>query len=56
VAARGDVILDGWIFSADNAAVRDVWCGGEHVVSAGRHRARDALLARYRDTLRSLQA
>jgi formiminoglutamate deiminase len=55
-AARGDVILDGWIFSADNAAVRDVWCGGEHVVSAGRHRARDALLARYRDTLRSLQA
>ena len=55
-AARGDVILDGWIFSADNAAVRDVWCGGEHVVSAGRHRARDALLARYRDTVRSLQA
>jgi formiminoglutamate deiminase len=55
-AARRDVILDGWIFSGDNAAVRDVWCGGEHVVSAGRHRARDALLARYRDTLRSLQA
>ena len=55
-AARGDVVLDAWIFSGDNAAVRDVWCGGEHVVSAGRHRARDALVARYRETLRTLQA
>jgi formiminoglutamate deiminase len=53
-AAQGDVVLDAWIFSGDNAAVRDVWCGGEHVVSAGRHRARDALLARYRKTLRNL--
>jgi formimidoylglutamate deiminase len=52
--ARGDVVLDAWIFSADNAAVRDVWCGGEHVVSAGRHRARDGLLARYRETIRAL--
>jgi formimidoylglutamate deiminase len=55
VAARGDIAVDAWIFSADNAAVRDVWCGGEHVVSAGRHRARDTLLARYRDTVRGLE-
>jgi cytosine/adenosine deaminase-related metal-dependent hydrolase len=55
-AAQDDVVLDAWIFSAGNAAVRDVWCGGEQVVSAGRHRAREALLARYRDTLRTLQA
>jgi cytosine/adenosine deaminase-related metal-dependent hydrolase len=54
-AARGDIAVDAWIFSADNAAVREVWCGGEHVVSAGRHRARDTLLARYRDTVRGLE-
>jgi formiminoglutamate deiminase len=55
-AARGDVILDSWIFSADNAAVADVICGGAHVVRAGRHRDRDRLLARYRETVRRLEA
>ena len=43
-AAKGDVILDAWIFSADNAAVADVICGGAHVVRAGRHRDRERLL------------
>lgn len=55
-AAEGDVILDGWIFSADNAAIADVICGGAHLVAGGRHRDRDRLLARYRDTVRRLEA
>jgi formimidoylglutamate deiminase len=55
-AAQGDVILDAWIFSADNAAAADVICGGAHVVSEGRHRHRDRLAARYRDTVRRLEA
>jgi formiminoglutamate deiminase len=55
-AASGDVILDAWIFSADNGAVRDVFCGGVRVVEGGRHRERDAVLARYRETLRRLEA
>jgi len=55
-AAQGDVILDAWIFSADNAAVSDVICGGEHVVAEGRHRDRDRILARYCDTVRRLEA
>jgi formimidoylglutamate deiminase len=55
-AAQGDTLLDGWIFSADNTAVADVICGGAHVVSAGRHNARERLLARYRDTVRRLGA
>jgi formiminoglutamate deiminase len=54
-AARGDALIDAWIFSADNAAVRDVWCGGAHIVREGRHRARDRLLSRYRETLRRLE-
>ena len=36
--------------------VSDVICGGAHVVAAGRHRDRDRLLARYRDTVRRLEA
>ena len=55
-AASGDALLDTWIFSADNAAVGDVICGGVHLVSAGRHHGRDRLLARYRDTVRRLEA
>jgi len=55
-AAEGDVILDAWIFSADNAAVTDVFCGGERVVRGGRHRARDTALPRYRDAIRRLEA
>jgi formiminoglutamate deiminase len=55
-AAAGDVILDAWIFSADNAAVADVICGGIHVVAGGRHRERDRLAARYRGTVRRLEA
>ncbi|HEX8168492.1 MAG TPA: formimidoylglutamate deiminase [Beijerinckiaceae bacterium] len=54
-AAQGDLVLDGWIFSADNAAVADVICGGAHVVAGGCHRARDRLAARYRDTVRRLE-
>ncbi|MFL5144310.1 MAG: formimidoylglutamate deiminase, partial [Microvirga sp.] len=55
-AARGDVILDEWIFYADNAAIADVNCGGAHVVESGRHRDRGRLLARYRATVRRLEA
>jgi formimidoylglutamate deiminase len=55
-AAQGDMLLDAWIFSADNAAIRDVICGGRHVVAAGRHRDRDRLVARYRETVRRLEA
>ncbi len=55
-AATGDVVLDAWIFSADNAAVGDVICGGAHVVAGGRHRARERIVARYRAALRRLEA
>ena len=55
-AAQGDVILDAWIFSADNAAVGDVICGGEAVVRGGRHREREGAMRRYRATLRRLEA
>jgi formimidoylglutamate deiminase len=53
--AQGDVALDAWIFSADNAAVDHVVCGGAIVVANGRHWRRAEVEARYRTTLRRLQ-
>ncbi len=49
--AGADSALDSWLFAADNAAVRSVYRGGVPVVQQGRHRNRDAILARYRKVL-----
>lgn len=48
---RDDAVLDHWLFSADNAAIRTVYRGGIPVVQQGRHRDRDAIVARYRRVL-----
>lgn len=53
---REDEILDSWIFAAGRAAVDCVWRAGVKVVINGRHHRRDALLARYRQTLQGLLA
>lgn len=47
-------LLDAWIFAADDRVVRDVWSAGRHVVQDGRHRARDAVAARFRAALDGL--
>ena len=49
---REDGVLDGWLFSADNAAIKSVYCGGVPVVQNGRHVARDAIARRYRQVRR----
>ncbi|MGH6888888.1 MAG: formimidoylglutamate deiminase [Rhizomicrobium sp.] len=48
----GDRLLDSWIFAG--AGVDCVWRGGRKVVAAGRHCARDSVVARYRRTLSQL--
>jgi formiminoglutamate deiminase len=53
---EGDAILDSWVFAAGHSAVDCVWSRGQKVVSGGRHRLRDALVARYRSALRQLLA
>lgn len=55
-AAVGDIVLDAWIFSADNVAISDVICGGEAVVRGGRHCERESVLRRYRDAVRRLES
>jgi formimidoylglutamate deiminase len=52
----GDALLDGWVFSAGQAAVRRVWTGGVLQVDGGRHVRGEAIAARYRRTLRDVLA
>ena len=53
---RGDELLDSWIFAGGRELIDCVWRAGERVVSGGRHRDRDALIARYGRALRTLRA
>lgn len=49
-----DQALDAWIFSAGNAAVRDVYVGGKRVVENGRHIAQDSIVKNFKAAQRRL--
>ncbi len=53
---RGDELLDSWIFAGGRELIDCVWRAGERVVSGGRHRDRDGLVARYAQALHRLRA
>jgi formiminoglutamate deiminase len=55
-ALAGDQLLDGLAFAAPDGVVTDVWSAGRHQVRAGRHVARDAVVAGYRAAVRALTA
>jgi cytosine/adenosine deaminase-related metal-dependent hydrolase len=46
--------LDAYVFVAGEALVKEVMVGGEVVVSGGRHRQRDDITVRYRETMQRL--
>ena len=50
----GDDLLDAWIFGGARDLVDGVWSGGRKVVSEGRHGRREAVAARFGQTLRRL--
>jgi formimidoylglutamate deiminase len=54
--AKADDVIDRWIFSGNRGAVLDVHVGGKRVVIEGRHRDRDPISERYRQTLQALLA
>lgn len=56
IERREDEVLDSWIFAAGRDAIDCVWRAGEKVVSGGRHRHRDAIIARYRRAMKALLA
>ncbi len=43
-----DNVLDAWLFSADNRAIKSVYCSGVPMVQNGCHVSRDSIVARYR--------
>ena len=49
-------LADAWIFAPRPGSVREVWVGGEPVVSDGQHRARAAIAAAYRHSVTRLVA
>jgi formimidoylglutamate deiminase len=51
-----DEILDSWIFAGGRELIDCVWRAGEKLVQGGRHRDRDALIARYGRALHELRA
>jgi formiminoglutamate deiminase len=53
-ALKEEQLLDGFCFAAGDGAVTDVWSAGRHVVSGGRHRARDRIIADYRKAVTAL--
>lgn len=53
---KGDLLLDGWIFSGRAGCIDSVWRHGARVVTGGRHRAAEPIATRYRETVRALLA
>lgn len=52
--ARGEDVVDRWIFAGNRPMVRDVLVGGRQVVADGRHFDRDAIAAEFAMTMRAL--
>jgi len=56
IGRSGDTALDTWIFSAGNAAVKDMIVGGTHVVKDRHHIHEDHIAERFRAAIRRLAA
>ena len=54
--ARGDALLDAWIFNAGNGGVDCVWVNGMKQVSGGRHKARDQIVPAFFKVMKELAA
>lgn len=54
VGRQGDQILDALVFCGSAGFIDEVWRGGRRVVHRGRHIRKDAIVSRYRKTMRNL--
>jgi formimidoylglutamate deiminase len=52
---EGDLILDSYIFAGDDRMITDLWSAGRHLVTEGRHVAREAITATYCRTVQKLR-
>ncbi|WP_075998166.1 formimidoylglutamate deiminase [Salaquimonas pukyongi] len=51
---QGDAILDSFIFAGDDRMISDVWSAGRHMVQAGQHVNRGAIVRRYLHTMEEI--
>jgi formimidoylglutamate deiminase len=52
---EGDKALDAWIFTRDDRQIKNVWSAGRHLVRDHQHIRRDAITARYANTISHLR-
>jgi formimidoylglutamate deiminase len=52
---QGDMLLDAFVFAGHDRLVTDLWSAGRHIVKDGRHIARPAIAARYRQVIAGLR-
>lgn len=52
---EGDEILDAFVFAGNDGSVSEVWSAGRHVVTGGRHVARERVAARFRAVMAALR-
>lgn len=52
---EGDEILDAFVFAGNDGLVSDVWSAGRHVVTGGRHVAREGVERRFRAVMAGLR-
>jgi len=55
IGRSADTALDSYVFAGDDRMVTDVWTAGRHVVTEGRHIARDQIENSYRTTMMQLK-
>ena len=51
----GDTALDAFVFAGGRDMIRDVWSGGRHLVTGGRHIAHDPITASYARAVKPLR-
>ena len=54
IGRNGDGLIDAWVFAARSSPIDCVWAGGRKVVEGGRHRDRDAIVARFQRCVEGL--
>jgi len=52
---EGDEILDAFVFAGNDGLVSEVWSAGRHVVTDGRHVAREGVERRFRSVMAALR-
>ncbi len=52
--ASGDRLIDRWVFTLGDAAIRDVYVAGQKLIDQGRHALDDQIAPRFADVLRKI--